>query len=649
MLEERRQFPRLVPSTPLFVSMDEAKGGLLLDLCEGGLAVASLVPRNLDDVVSVTFDLPEGVGHIEAKARVAWTRDSGHLTGVRFMDLDEVSHQQLSEWIAAGTNLRPAGSEDLDEPVIVTRSTYAQVDAIRREVRPETRTAIWPEMQVAEPKVEVRPVAAAAAGAAAGAKGGQEMVAPELSMETIAELERIETAEKVAAALEMTGTLFPEPTVYEDEAAHVERSGAAEVEEIEAGEVEELEVGLPAEIGLAGPVEEAEEELKIPEMGIAEIETAERAAMAWEPAVTMPQAAATAESVEPEEFVATREHADRMEPEAAIEAAEGESATAGSTNRAEWVEHVAQMEDVAPVEVRLEGERQTLPPDAETVGWASDAVGWVQEIAEKRVTAPEEAEFDGVFVPEEAMAVRSSRSGKSRHTIELVLAVVLLTWALVFLGYQMGSTGANQATRDLSVAKVAGGAGAAAGGGRVEAGGKAGASAAATTTSAEAFPEMSPVPPITRTGKVSIPDLKTNAAALEAPGVAPGRSSTAVATVKTPAPVVASTSAPRAAANANTTSGSGGETQVLAGAAPAMNSGVVLQVGAMKMEGNATALMQDLKKKKFSAFVYRHGNDNLYRVGVGPFGDKDASARVKAELQKNGYSAITAKWAKDKG
>ena len=80
-----------------------------------------------------------------------------------------------------------------------------------------------------------------------------------------------------------------------------------------------------------------------------------------------------------------------------------------------------------------------------------------------------------------------------------------------------------------------------------------------------------------------------------------------------------------------------------------MNSGVVLQVGAMKMEGNATALMQDLKKKKFSAFVYRHGNDNLYRVGVGPFGDKDASAKVKSELQKNGYTSITAKWTKDKG
>ena len=652
MLEERRQFPRLVPSTPLFVSMDEAKGGLLLDLCEGGLAVASLVPRNLDDVVSVTFDLPEGVGHIEAKARVAWTRDSGHLTGVRFMDLDEVSHQQLSEWIAAGTNLRPAGSDDLDEPVIVTRSTYAQVDAIRREVRPETRTAIWPEMQVAEPKVEARPVAAAAAGAAAGSKGGQEMVTPELSMETIAELERIEAAEKAAAAMETSGRLFPEPTVEEDEPVRVEQYGATETDDIEAAGVGELEVEEGAEVGFVAPVEEVEEELEIPEMGMmAEAPvTVEPAAMASEPAVAA-EPAATTESMELEEAVAVPEHAvvapERAVPvqdQAAIEAAEEESTTAGSTNRAEWVEHVAQMEDVAPMELRLDAGSQALPPDAETVGWASDAVGWVQEIAEKRITAPEEAEFDGVFVPEDAMAARTSRVGKSRHTIELVLAVVLLTWALVFLGYQMGSTGANQATRDLSAGKAGGGS-TAASAVRVEPG-KTGASAGAPTTSAEAFPEMSPVPPITRTGKVSIPDLKTNGAALETPGVSPSRSGASVAAVKTPAPAVAS-APPRA--TANVTPGASGGSQVLAGPAPTMNSGVVLQVGAMKMEGNATALMQDLKKKKFSAFVYRHGSDNLYRVGVGPFGDKDASAKVKSELQKNGYTAITAKWEKDKG
>jgi cell division septation protein DedD len=617
MLEERRQFPRLVPSTPLFVSMDDAKSGLLLDLCEGGLAVASLVPRNLDDVFSLAFDLPEGVGHIETKAQVAWTRDSGHLTGVRFMDLDEVSQQQLSEWIAAGTNLRPAGSEEIDEPIIVTRSTYAQVDAIRRQVRHETRPELWPDMQVeAAPQVEAPAV-----------ENKSEEPAPvtEMAMESVAQAEPIEIAEKPAAAMdvsgtEMTRTLFPEtneeaevePQEIEQPvtarmsftdmaAAELAAADSAEVEEEieeeeveveEEEEVEEFEAQESAEAETASV--SGDETLAVPEMGMAG------------PAATM-------------EATSTGYHA------------EAEPTTPGSTSRAEWVEHMAQMGDV-PVEVRLDAGSQALPPDAETVGWASDAVGWVQEIAEKRVTAPEEAEFDGIFFPEVEMAARAPRPTKSRHTIELVLAVVLLTWALVFLGYQMGSTGANQATRAVSLPKSVGGSNPVNAGSKIEPS-KAGASLVAPATSAEAFPEMSPVPPINAGRRMAPP---SSTATLETPPPATSHSGP-VAIPKTVAPAPSETT--RAVA----------ETTVLAGGSPSMNSGVVLQVGAMKMEGNATALMQDLKKKKFSAFVYRHGNDNLYRVGVGPFGDKDASAKVKSELQKNGYTSITAKWTKDKG
>jgi cell division septation protein DedD len=603
MLEERRQFPRLVPSTPLFVSMDDAKSGLLLDLCEGGLAVASLVPRNLDDVFSLAFDLPEGVGHIETKAQVAWTRDSGHLTGVRFMDLDEVSQQQLSEWIAAGTNLRPAGSEEIDEPIIVTRSTYAQVDAIRRQVRHETRPELWPEMQVeAPPQVET---------AAVENKPEEPAPVTEMAMESVAEAEPVEIAEKPAAAMDVsttegTGTLFPETNdEAEAEPQEIEQPvtarmsftemataepAAAETDEIE--EVEELESeGAEEDEAIS---ETSEEAFAVPEMGMAE------------PATT-------------------------TEETSTGYLAEAEPTTPGLTSRAEWVEHMAHME-VAPGEVRLDAGSQTLPPDAETVGWASDAVGWVQEIAEKRVTAPEEAEFDGIFLPEVEMVAKAPRPTKSRHTIELVLAVVLLTWALVFLGYQMGSTGANQATRDVGLPKVVGGSNPAGAGSKIEPG-KAGASLVAPTTSAEAFPEMSPVPPI-NAGRRPAPS--SNSATLETPPPAIIHTGPVVIP-KTVAPAPSETTRPVA------------ETTILAGGSPSMNSGVVLQVGAMKMEGNATALMQDLKKKKFSAFVYRHGNDNLYRVAVGPFGDKDASAKVKSELQKNGYTAITAKWTKDKG
>jgi cell division septation protein DedD len=555
MLEERRQFPRLVPSTPFFVSMDDAKSGLLLDLCEGGLSVASLVPRNLDDVVSLSFDLPEGVGHIEAKARVAWTRDSGHLTGVRFMDLDEVSQQQLSEWINAGTNLRPVGADEIDEPVIVTRSTYAQVDAIRRVVRPE----FLPDMRIEpQPQLEMR---------VADTRVEEPVAATEMEMETATESEPVEVAEENAPAME-TGSLFPaEQEAFTDDMAA-------------------MEVAEPAEA--AAPVEMTDEVFDVAE--------------------------ATSEA-----------------PAVEVEVV-SEPGTPGSTSRAEWVEHVAQMED-APAGARFDVGGQTLPPDAETVGWASDAVGWVTEIAEKRVTAPEEAEFDGVFAAEAPMGARPVRTGKSRHTIELVLAVVLLTWALVFLGYQMGSTGANRATHDLSLPKPAVGDGAAPASAKTGKG-KVGAPPTASFASAEAFPETNPIPPAS-TGRSL---AKTpNSASLEAPAPAPSRGTSTTVAPKSPAVT------PHEA----NTSPSG--TSVLEGAVPAINSGLVLQVGAMKMEGNATALMQDLKKKKFSAFVYRHGNDNLYRVGVGPFGDRDSSAKVKSELEKNGYTAITAKWAKDKG
>ena len=67
----------------------------------------------------------------------------------------------------------------------------------------------------------------------------------------------------------------------------------------------------------------------------------------------------------------------------------------------------------------------------------------------------------------------------------------------------------------------------------------------------------------------------------------------------------------------------------------------------MRVENNASALVQDLKKKKFPAFVYQHGKDNLYRVGVGPYGDKDSSSRVKSELEKDGYKTITSKWIRE--
>jgi len=345
MVEERRQHQRLVPNAPLFIALDDSKNGLLLDLCEGGLAVASLVPRSLDDVVALAFDLPEGVGQIQAKAKIAWTRDSGHLTGVHFLELDEASQQQLSEWISAGTDLRLAPLPEAIEPVVVTRSTYAQVDPIPRD-----------------------------------------------------------TGDKATA--DSIRSLF----------------------------------------------------------------------------MTQPAS------------------------EGQLDAAKSES---------------------------------SVPFGRE-------------------------------------------RTGKARYSVELFVAVVVLSWALVFLGYQMGSTGASRQSREV------------------------------TTAAKEA--EATSKPELASAG--SLP-----ATAVPAPSLVP-------APARTPK---------RAAAPAN----------VAAPAATSKDSGVVLQVGAMKLEDNAAAMAQELRKKKFPAVVFRHGSDRLYRVAVGPYSDADSTAKVKEQLEKEGFKPLLQRWAKE--
>jgi cell division septation protein DedD len=73
-------------------------------------------------------------------------------------------------------------------------------------------------------------------------------------------------------------------------------------------------------------------------------------------------------------------------------------------------------------------------------------------------------------------------------------------------------------------------------------------------------------------------------------------------------------------------------------------SGFVLQVGAMKHEENADALVASLRKKNFPAFSYQRGANDFYRVVVGPYPDADSASKVKEELRKQDFDAIRVPW-----
>ena len=67
---------------------------------------------------------------------------------------------------------------------------------------------------------------------------------------------------------------------------------------------------------------------------------------------------------------------------------------------------------------------------------------------------------------------------------------------------------------------------------------------------------------------------------------------------------------------------------------------LVLQVAALKSEGDALALTDALQKKRFPAFVVTPVGDNLYRVQVGPYADPQSAAQAKQSLEREGFRSI---------
>jgi len=64
-------------------------------------------------------------------------------------------------------------------------------------------------------------------------------------------------------------------------------------------------------------------------------------------------------------------------------------------------------------------------------------------------------------------------------------------------------------------------------------------------------------------------------------------------------------------------------------------------VAALRVESEAIAVANDLRKKKFPAFVQTPQGDKYYRVQVGPYTDQKAMQAAKKGLETAGFKAIT--------
>jgi DedD protein len=70
-------------------------------------------------------------------------------------------------------------------------------------------------------------------------------------------------------------------------------------------------------------------------------------------------------------------------------------------------------------------------------------------------------------------------------------------------------------------------------------------------------------------------------------------------------------------------------------------SGYFVQVAAVSKQEDADALVDALKKKEYPAFVAgMGGNDKLFRVQLGPYGDVKDAEGIRTKLIGDGYSPI---------
>jgi DedD protein len=77
------------------------------------------------------------------------------------------------------------------------------------------------------------------------------------------------------------------------------------------------------------------------------------------------------------------------------------------------------------------------------------------------------------------------------------------------------------------------------------------------------------------------------------------------------------------------------------GKAPWIPKGaIVLQLAALRREGDALAMADALQQKGFPSFVVTPTNDNFYRVQVGPYRDATSAEKAKQSLDRAGFKAI---------
>src|SRR4029077_332524 len=101
---ERRQNPRHPVRPTEYIEIGNSNGGIILDISEGGMAVASAQALVGNQTLLFRFQLPRSLEIIETSGQINWIGETKKRAGVRFVDLPPAAREQIHKWIESQTS-----------------------------------------------------------------------------------------------------------------------------------------------------------------------------------------------------------------------------------------------------------------------------------------------------------------------------------------------------------------------------------------------------------------------------------------------------------------------------------------------------------------------------------------------------------------
>src|ERR1700722_16624758 len=96
---ERRRNPRVVPTLLTYVSFGGSNGGMVLDVSETGMALATALPMPEAQTLNIAIPTDQPHQLIEVRGTIVWISDSKRRVGVRLLDPSPASRDYLRRWV----------------------------------------------------------------------------------------------------------------------------------------------------------------------------------------------------------------------------------------------------------------------------------------------------------------------------------------------------------------------------------------------------------------------------------------------------------------------------------------------------------------------------------------------------------------------